>query len=237
MKSVEDLLQDIREIESLDRHIKGHLDNMEEQQKRISFIEGQREAKQEELRDLKEKAKAKQTELTNQENTLSKVDSQLEKTMHNLSAVTTDQQLKSLENEKQKFEQQKNELEASVFKIMEDIESNQLEQKELSEFIEGSAETLHELQDEINASNQKDQKEIDQYQQRIDVILNDLAEPLLTKYKKAREKYRFKEPATYLKTDNCPKCGIAVSPSKKNDILYFKSIESCSGCGRILIPA
>ena len=110
---------------------------------------------------------------------------------------------------------------------METLETNTEELKELQEFIEGSAQTLKELEAEVLESNTKDETEIEQYPERVDTIFNELQDPLKTKYGKARDKHRFKEPATYLTTDNCPKCGLAVSPSKKNDILYLKSIETC----------
>lgn len=237
MKSVEKLLQDIREIESLDRHIKEHLDHIQEQNKRIEFLNMQREQKTEASTETQETIKEKQTELTAKENELVKVDSQLEKTINNLSAVTTEQQLKSLESEKLKFAEAKDSLETEVFDLMETLETKAEELRELQEFLEGSAQTLKELEAEVHKSTTKDEIEIQQYQKRVNAIFNELQDPLKTKYGKARNKHRFKEPATYLITDNCPKCGLAVSPSKKNDILYLKSIETCSGCRRVFIPS
>lgn len=225
---IKEIYEGLKEINSLSRLKNQKLDEILAQEKRVEHIEGLQSQKKDEKLENSHNLKDLLTQLNDWENELSKLDSRLEKIEINLSQITNDQQLKSLESEKNGLLETKENLENSILEVLEqqDVLSEQI--KELEEYIKGSEESIKDIQKETQEVISNLLREVQNYDQRINLLLETCPIQARSTFIKIKT-----SPFVEYKGDHCPKCGMNLSPGKKEDLLNLRSIISCSGCERI----
>lgn len=212
----------LKEIQSLDRMIKKHLDVIQSEQSRKDHIQGLREKRETEKLGL------------------------FQKTRENTALIAElDSKLSELEEKKEsqimveKIEKISGEMDATsekIFSLMEENEELEEQINNCKTFLSGSLETLAEIDEEIKNETQDEQKEIDNYNRRINALLDQIPEELKKSFLKAREKFPHNVYLSRIVDRACEKCRFQLDSQSISLIDQARLVQRCHQCERLLIP-
>ena len=231
-----DSFKSLMEVQSLDSKIGVHLHNIKEHRKRVTFLKSSSEKKTNEKDQLSKKLEDQISEIAKHEKDLFKIENELDKAKTHLSNATTNNHVELLEKEISNLGPKVEDLEEIILNIMDDNENIELEIHKLEKFLEGSASTISIIEEEVNADCEKENLEINRYQERIDLLL----EALDDKYKKTfitlNNKFRFNSPLALIIGGACSSCRFQVTGLQKEQVEQGRVLEFCAGCSRLLTP-
>lgn len=226
----------LKEINSLSLLKEDFQSKIASENKRIDFVESNRnlraEQKERDLAQLKEL----NTQITNIENEISHLGLKLTKDKENLSTITTEAGLSNMEKQISDLESKLEAFEEEGLEKMEEAESVEIRISQADEFLAGSLDSLNEIKAEVQQTNSEHQLEIEKLEKRINLLIEELPTDFQDRYKRVSESDIKGSVFTRIKNDSCEYCRFGLSKidiQKVEDLLQFKT---CSGCRRIFIP-
>ncbi|MBF0301306.1 MAG: hypothetical protein HQK51_21550 [Oligoflexia bacterium] len=88
----------------------------------------------------------------------------------------------------------KEQLEENILLTMEEVDAVENKFNEYNSFVKGVASTLEDLKSEVNEQIANENKEISNYQKRIDSLLTEIPLPIKNMFIALNKKYRFNSP-------------------------------------------
>jgi predicted nucleic acid-binding Zn-ribbon protein len=227
--------QHLIEIQSLDESILKHLKNIEEQEGRIQFLEGQRHKRQEQMELLQSELQSLKQNLSTEESKLHELDKKLTQNESAQSQVTTAKQIESLETESKALNETKEQTETEAFSLMEKIEEAEQKIADDESFLAGSSESLGEIKLEVEENCKEENRHINNYQERIDALLEQCDSDTKNHYLAINKKFRFKRPISVITSMKCGQCKFAIDQHTFSETAKASSPQTCSNCGRFLV--
>lgn len=212
----------LKEIQSLDKMIKSHQDRIFAEESRKDHIHRLREKRETEKVGLYQILRENAALISNLEEELSV----LEKKKEDQFMV---QEIERLTGEMDLVSEK-------IFNLMEENEELESKINDCKSFLEGSLETLKEIDSEIQEETANEQKEIINYQDRISSLLLQIPEELRRKFLKVRDKYQNNSPLSRIVNKACEKCRYEVDSQTMSLVDQAKIIQVCHQCDRLLIP-
>ncbi len=225
------------EIQALLKKISTHEENIQEHQNRINFVESSREKRNESRELLISKREELIKESQSLENSLFDKEKDLTRANENSHKASNQAQATALENEIQKLEPIIDQIQENILTILEVVESLDTEIKEADEFLKGSLETLNELKEEVRIDIDKEQQEIKNYSDRMNLLLESLENTQRKFFEQTLKNIKDKQVISFLNGKLCSRCRYEASSTQITEIENGRSIEVCDNCSRILIPS
>ena len=235
-QSVNELIETLKEIDGLLRYKKGHVEKIQEEEKRIDFLKKQLRHKEEELSESKEKLLSKKSELVHQENELERLQQINEKLQEKESQIKDQRELDSFEKEKIENTHALSLKEEDVFHLLEEVENLTQNSKEINTFLNGSKSGLEEIQKESQEKQNKEKTEITHCEKRIHLMLETLPQEMKLISHQLLQKFSLGPITSKIKTDTCGICRFRQTQITIQNINSAKTIENCLQCKRFLIP-
>jgi len=225
------------EAQSLLKKISEHEFKIQEHQKRIQFVERNRELRQEKKDRDSEELKSFGLEIANFEKELFSKEKDLDRAQENLHRATSENQVSALEKEIEKLSPAIEFLQETILEKLEKCEEIQGEIEKAQTFLEGSLSTLNELKAEVLADVQEEEKEISNYTQRVELLLNSLDSNNKQSFLETKKNSKDGQVIAFLNNRKCSRCRFEASSSQVAEIENARNLEFCQSCSRILIPA
>jgi predicted nucleic acid-binding Zn-ribbon protein len=226
----------LKEIQSLDNFIKKHLDAIESEESRKDSINTMREKRKTEMVGLLENHKENTALINQYEKELFEWEKKRGQAEINQDRAKDQKQAEALEKEINQITPKCEELEERVLSLLEKNEEIDKLVKEAEVFLEGSLETLKEIDLEILEETKEERRHIENYEKRIEVLLENIPETLREAFHRARQKHRFRNPLARILNKACEKCRFEVDSQTKSQIDLAKAVIQCNQCERLLIP-
>ncbi len=129
-----------------------------------------------------------------------------------------------------------NRLEAEGFRILEELEENELGRKEIQTFLEGLQLTIKEIHAEVLEESEKLKKEISNLDLRLEGILEVLPTEFRDVLLRIVQKKLAHGPFTRIESGSCFFCRYKISRMEESEIDMQKLLKTCPQCTRIFIP-
>lgn len=226
----------LKEVQSLDNLIKKHLDAIESEQSRKDSINKLREKRKTEMVGLLESHKENSALISQFEKELYDWEKKREQAEINQDRARDQKQVEALEKEISQVTPKCEELEEKVLNLLEKNEEIDSVVKEIETFLEGSLETLKEIDQEILEETTEERRHIENYDKRINALLVDIPSELKIVFERVRDKHRFKSPLSRIINRACEKCRYEVDSQTISLVDQAKVIVECHQCERLLIP-
>lgn len=226
----------LKEAQSLDLKIKGHLANIKQEENRIQIVHNQRVSKAKELEDIEKNVSDLTTQLRSNEKNLAAMIAQHEKATQRIPRLTSDSEVKATEKEIAGLEREKAKNEKAVLELMESIDSLNKVKIEHQSFLQGSEQSLSQIKDEVKLNTDLDRKEIANYEKRMAVLLDTCHPNTRARFLALNQLYRFRNPLAFVINDNCNGCHMKINRRDQINIDKGQTLEYCPSCGRIFLP-
>ena len=167
----------LKEINSLYSKESNFLDLISKENKRISFIEKNRADRLESKTQKEEKIKDTNSAFQKIENEIAELSKRIGRDKANLTLMTDDNSIKSMKKQIAENEVKLNQAEEKGFLYMEETESLELSLQEDQEFLQGSLESLLEIEGEVSTKNKEYNLELEKIAHRILLLKEELPPP------------------------------------------------------------
>ncbi len=234
MSTLQDDLGNLLEIQSLEMKIKAHLDTIKEEKSRLNRVEKFREAKTKRREEVESEIKNLNDFINKNEKEIFSIESKLKQTESHLAMVSTQQELGALENELKSLKPKLEELQDHGLAQLERLEDFENEAIELQEFLNGSSDTIKEIESEIEDVKNVENKHIEQLKSRINLLVEQTSKEVYQSFHQLNQKYQYNKPVTFLMGKDCRECRFQVDQGMILEIERFTALCFCHGCGRIL---
>lgn len=225
------------ELQGHIKSISSHRANIKSQNSRLELVNKQRMLRESSKNELIEKKSLLHNQNISNEKELFEKEHELEKVNGHLSMVSNEIQEKALEKEISTLTPLIDSLQEKVLENMESIESIDQEILDCENFIKGSLDSLEELQSEVNSEIEKENQQIKNYQSRAKLLLDSLESAQKSLFLSVKKSAKDEIVVTFLQGNKCSRCRFEAPSTQISDIENGRSLELCTGCGRILIPA
>lgn len=226
--------QNLLEIQSLELLQKKHIDKIEENNRRLTHITKLRAQKVESIVELNKNLAIEKELMANDEKELFIAEQKLSNTKEHLPMATSEKEVNALEKEIATLTPLIETLENTGLELLEKIELIEIEIKEGEEFLIGSKETYDEVKLEVDTENLVEEKELQNYQKRIDLIVPEIEKIFWTSYQDSSKDHKYKNPLTFLVQGKCQSCKFHIDTTSEKGIEAGNTTELCSGCSRLL---
>jgi predicted nucleic acid-binding Zn-ribbon protein len=216
----------LKEFDSLSRMRINHLKLIKEQEDRLSALEEKQ--KEASLRTVK--LKQDHHELQQKLYETEKKLKQSEEQKQRLIDIGGD------ESKIKNFEKEAMEAEEQGLELLSQIETNEVELTEVKQFMEGLKKTTDEISHEVNEEKNKEQKELDQIEMRLNLIREELPEDFRRILDKTVAKNLAIGPFTRIESGSCFFCRYKISRTDESEIDMQKGLKTCPQCSRIFLP-
>lgn len=222
-------------IFTIDRDIGELLKKIEEEEKRITQLDRQRQERQLHLEHSESALKQTNELIAKEEKELHSMDINYKKAEANQKSATNQPQLdaasKTIESLGPKIE----ETEMLILDLLEKKDQLSAKIAEDQKFLAGSHETKKVITLEVEQSCQQYQVKIKELEENIQTLLNEIPKLDRDLVIMTRTKFRFKQPLAKVMGNNCAACGAAIDRMTQSTLSKQISIELCPGCGRMLM--
>lgn len=226
----------LKEINSLSSSEASLIQKIAQEEKRLDQIVELRKQKELKLKSLEDEKKNISLEGQRIEKDLSKLHSDLDRDKTNLSSIVTEESLKNLENQIADKERKIEILEELAYSQLEKSDEIDNNISDHNSFLEGSLETLSEIQVEVDKETSKLNEEITKIQNRINLLLEEIPPQFKSLYERVKLKDIKTSVFTRIKNGSCEFCRFQVSANDKINIEDNLQLKTCSSCSRIFIP-
>ncbi|MBD66665.1 MAG: hypothetical protein CME62_15765 [Halobacteriovoraceae bacterium] len=226
----------LKEINSLYTSKDRTQHSIDSEYQRIAKIEKQSTLNKEELTREEALLSEFRQKLTHAENEVDKLQALIEKSQAHLNQVFTTEEIKALESQIDQATIQLHPLEEKTLELMQEIEDHEKRKEEIKEFLKGCQETIKEIQIEVDDAVIPLNKEIQSFQARIDLLISELPENVVSKLNQLREKKLTHGPLAEIAEKKCSICSFHLDQSLIAEVEKNLKFKTCSGCGRILVP-
>jgi predicted nucleic acid-binding Zn-ribbon protein len=135
-----------------------------------------------------------------------------------------------------KFSQEIESLETNGFELMEKADDFEREISAKKVFISGLDATISEIQQEVDQEISKANKEIENLELRLKLILEELPSDFRSLLERVSSKNLAHGPFTRIDQGSCFFCRYKISRVEESEIDMQKGLKTCSQCGRIFLP-
>ena len=222
------------EIEALKGKIEIEENKIASENKRISDLLALREKKNNEISELDQTLR--ELKLTEQQLTIDSTIIKLNRMTSQLTQVSTEKEQVTLENQIKNLKLEVATLEEKYFSGLEESEKIESEISDRKEFMKGSLETIKEIEAEIAIETKAFKTVIENYQKRVDSLMDLLHPSLKSLYLEVEKKYKKGRPVAYLIDKKCSQCHMLMDSMLKLSLEEGRSLECCPSCSRLLIP-
>jgi predicted nucleic acid-binding Zn-ribbon protein len=226
----------LKEINSLSMRKSELLDLKANEEKRITFIQSNREQRETSRLELQETLKNQKSELTLTENQINLLSQKIEKDGMSLLSLVDKNSIESLQKQIAEMKDKLDTNEESGLEILESIEELEQEIEDCEEFLKGSLESLVEIQQEVGEKVTIIQTEIDSIDKRDSLLMNELPDKFKNRIELILKKNIQISSFTRIKAEACEFCRFKLSKVDIGSIEDKLNIKSCQGCSRIFIP-
>lgn len=126
--------------------------------------------------------------------------------------------------------------EETGLEVLQALETNENERKDLQTFLSGLGKTLDEIRGEAHAEIEKHQSSINQLITRLDSLLEILPVEFKELLLKTLKKNLAHGPFTRIENGSCFFCRYKISRMDESEIDMQKKLKTCPQCSRIFIP-
>lgn len=226
-------LSHLVEIQYLIREKDTLLSRMQNENGRISALQKRQKDAFANIENLEEENK--KMSLKEKELTLSSLESMVEKLQSQLTMASNEKEANAIaETLKNKINEKEN-LEEIVFGLLEREEVNNLEIKNLKNFLNGLEDSIAEITLEVEKNTQEEKSKLHNTENRLKSLTVELSKDTLTIFERALQKHP-KNPLSYIAGLACKDCQMQLNSVLKTQVENMSSIESCPYCERILLP-
>lgn len=223
-------------IQSIENTVYQHQENIEKHNDRIIFIKKQESDASIQQKELQIESDTKEKLIRSQEISLATFEKEYSKAKNHLLEVTTEKQIKALNQEIDTLAPKIETLETDILQMLEEVEV--LKEKLLTKqnFLNGVDKSLITITNEVTAQCIEEEKQITSYKKQRKNLLETIDSELKSIYVNLRNKFKSVPAISFISDHSCTRCGIQVENLKENDLEVHYTLELCTGCGRLLIP-
>ncbi len=222
------------EIEGLNQKVAQHIVEIAGQEKRLVDAESKKQAAI--LKIDQNHMQIKTLKLKELELTVSGLEKKLAQYQEQMNLVKNQKELDSINHEISTISTQLK-TEENDFFIKIDLASNlENEIVDLQNFVKGIDESIIEIKVEVEKEIAKNQSEINNYQLRINSLLDQLSPSDKNMYLELAKKFKTSKPTAFINGKNCSACRINIDAQTINMVDHAKSLELCPNCSRLLLP-
>ena len=227
---------DLLEIQSIDNLIVAEQKVLAAQQERLQSLARQKEQKQTHLAELATNLAQLKKDMQLLETTLDGQSRRRQELKRSLTMVTTSAQLAAAESEQASLQQTIEANEDLLLTQLTQQETWQQEQADGLKFLQGLAQTTLAIQNEVSSLQQVAQSKISTWEKRINQLLAALDPNVKHLFQPIYERWRFKQPISFLKGEHCSVCAYTLGREQAAQINRGEIAEVCLNCGRLLAP-
>jgi predicted nucleic acid-binding Zn-ribbon protein len=204
---------------------------------RLEKIENMRLERQEKLTLYKEQSQQAQAELDTLEKAIQTLSNQIKKDKDHLKSSSSQEQIIALETQIQSMQTLLETQENAGLDLLEKVETLDKAIEDAEHFLQGSQETLKEIEQEILQNNKEVYLELQQKRSRIKSLEKELPEKLVHKLFILKKQKKDAQPLTQISVKNtCQLCGYLLPKALADSIEIKLKLHCCPGCERIIIP-
>ena len=216
----------LKEYDSLSRSRLGHLNSIKEQEKRIELLSARKDDNLAQLSGLKSDYIRLQQSLHEIEQKMKVMSEQRNRWMDSGGD----------EGKRKAMEAEISKLEEEGFTLLQKLDENEVERKDIQTFLQGLEKTIQ----EISLESQNEIKTFENEIKQIDLRLEGLIEILPPEFKdlllKLLKKNLAHGPFTRIESGSCFFCRYKISRVVESEIDMQKLLRQCPQCTRIFIP-
>lgn len=135
-----------------------------------------------------------------------------------------------------KFVSEAQEHEAKLFEMLERTEAIQASLEEKKTFLSGLEKTFAEIEGEVKAETETEEKAIEQATMRMKLIEEELPADFRTTLERTLKKNLAVGPFTRIDQGTCFFCRYKISRTEESEIDMQKNLKTCPQCTRIFLP-
>ncbi len=222
-------------IFTIDRDIGELLKKIEDEEKRLTHLEKQRQERQLHLEHSEAALKQTNELIAKEEKELHTMESNFKKAESNQQNATNQIQLDAANKTLQSLGPKIEESEMLILDLLEKKDQLNAKIEEDKLFLSGSDETKKVITLEVQQACTDYREKIKELEENIQILLNDIPKLERDLVIMTRKKYRFKQPLAKVMGNNCAACGAAIDRMTQSTLAKQTSIELCPGCGRMLM--
>lgn len=225
----------LKELNSLNLRI-GPLEKaIKDELSRIKKIEVTRSKRSQEKEQQIDHLANLKIELENTEHRIDKLSKGLKKMKLDEGQLFTENEISAYRKQLAVMQEELSQHEDRGLELLEQIEDTQIEINDANNFLEGSLESICEIEDDIKKENEETYKEIQIIRQRVEILLKQLPEKVTIKFNKllGTKKYPLSEISL---NNSCQICGYLIPKALITSLETTMKFHTCPGCERILIP-
>lgn len=227
----------LKEINSLNQKIQSESKLIQAELGRIEKIEKMREQRKIEQDKYKSEHQECFSEMTRIENESERVSQLLDKNRSQLNQVFSENEIKTLQTQIEFNETGLDKLQTEGIQKLEELESLETMIKEADQFLNGSTETILEIESEIKQTNAEAFNIIRTSEERLKLLFEQLPEIVVKKINSLLDKGPHFNPISEITEKNdCYICHFALHKSLVDAVERQFKFHTCTSCGRILIP-
>jgi len=226
----------LREVQSLDNSIKGHLDIIESENARIAHLNSLFDRRETEFNEAQELLNSKRTELKSLERECHDWEEKVTKAKSQEGSAKNEKQVEALRNESETSDLEVSRLQDLQLELLEELETLEETIEEFKKFKSGFEITKAKIQGEVDQIIEKETIEINRYRERIKSLLEELPSNLKDTFQHVRKMHRFKQPLVRVINKGCEKCKFTLDSSSCDQVETLKVIQTCNSCHRLFIP-
>lgn len=224
------------------KEIKIHLDEIsslenkiQDEKTRIDSIKRQIESKESELSVHETNHKELHEKISQEEKELYEVEKKLETSKSHLEMAHNQKEAEALEHEQENLGNSAEERQELLLTLMDEEETLKYEIEKAKTFINGSKETLNEIQIEVEDNVSKIQQSIDSESEDWKSHARQLSDSSKAIFKNSLKKFKDSTPFADLKGSSCKRCGYGIDSTLRRAVENQTSLEICPGCNRIFL--
>ena len=225
------------ELQSLLSKISLHEDNIKSEEARIIFLESSRDKRLQERDQLLGQRDLIIKVSNEHEKVLFEKERDLKRATDNLTQASSESQMKTLESEIERLSLLTDQIQEEILSKLEEQENIENKINEAEEFLTGSSETLEEIRSEVENFSNNERKEISNYRERIELLLESLSASHRDFFEQTLKVIKDDKVISFLNGKICTRCRYEASSTQITEIENGRSNEVCNNCSRILIPS
>ncbi|OIQ15656.1 MAG: hypothetical protein BM556_17000 [Bacteriovorax sp. MedPE-SWde] len=230
-----DFYRYLLDIQSLDLVIKRHLDQTQEELKRIDFLQKQKQKRIDENDEMINKKTDLKDQLTALEKKLFTLEDKISKSKSHMEQANSESQINALNKEVETLTPQIDEVENEILATLDKVEQCEQYVEDNKEYFSGIEDTIKDIQTEVTKIENENKEKIDALELQISGLIKEIPESFLSTYSRIREKFRFQTPIVQLTGTACSVCRMQISSGEATEVNNSYQHRICSGCGRLII--
>ena len=235
--NIHEIFENLIEIQSIFKTIGQHQLTIDEENKRLIFLKCQEKIKLQEKDEIDAQIICYKKELDELEIKCFNGEKNIEKSKLALAAANSKFHMETATNQLKLFQENYQSDSQSLFLAMEKIENSTPGQSEISQFLKNFNATFLEIESEVKLVVLREDNIIAELKKRAESVLDNCPDQIQHLFKGLLKNY--KNPLIFVGLEanaSCQGCFQRFERSTLEMVHSKKAVQTCPGCGRILIP-